>query len=132
MTFWASLVDYLGFFLSIIVLVGYLMALFTIIADLMRDHTLPGWSKALWAVALILVPFLSALTYLIVRGHGIARRQSAAVNEAQRATDDYIRAVVGTSPADEISKATQLLRDGSIDQAEFEDLKARVLAPGGR
>lgn len=127
MTFWASLVDYLGFFLWIIVLVGYLMALFTIIADLMRDHALPGWGKALWIFALLLVPFLSALIYLIVRGRGIAQRQTAAVNEAKRATDDYIRTVAGSSPADEIAKATQLLRDGSIDQAEFNTLKARVL-----
>ena len=93
----------------------------------MCDHALPGWGKALWIFALLLVPFLSALIYLIVRGRGIAQRQTAAVNEAKRATDRFIRTIAGASPADEIAKATQLFRGGSIDQAEFNTLKARVL-----
>jgi hypothetical protein len=48
--------------------VMYLMVLFQIIRDLFRDRDLSGWLKALWIIALVFAPFLSALIYLIARG----------------------------------------------------------------
>lgn len=127
MTFWNSLGDYLAFFLWIIVLFTYLMAVFTIVGDLMRDPDLPGWGKGIWVAALIFVPFLTPLLYLIARGRGIAQRQANAVTEARKATDDYIKTVASVSPSDEIAKAKNLLAVGTITQAEFEHLKDRAL-----
>ena len=77
------------------VFVFYLMILFQIIGDLFRDKELSGWLKALWIVALILVPFLTALIYLIARGRGMAERQAGQVQQAQAATDSYIKEVAG-------------------------------------
>ena len=50
--------------------------------------------------------------------------------EAKAAQDDYIRSVTtaSSSPADQISQAKALLDAGSINQAEFEALKAKALA----
>lgn len=128
MTFWAAITDYLGLFLWIVILIGYLMAVFTILTDLMRDHSLPGWGKAIWVVALIAVPFITLLIYLIARGRGIASRQQVAFNDARKATDDYIRTVAGSnSPATEIDTAHRLMRDGAISPTEFEALKAKAL-----
>jgi ABC-type multidrug transport system fused ATPase/permease subunit len=108
--------------------IAYLFALFSIIGDLFRDHKLNGWWKALWILFLIFVPFLTALIYLIARGPGMAERAQKQARDVQQATDSYIRHVADSSPADEIAKAKVLLDNGTINQAEFDHLKARALA----
>lgn len=110
-------------------IVCYLMILFQIIGDLFRDRELSGWWKALWIIALIFVPFLTALIYLIVRGRGMAERQAGELQKAQAATDSYIQEVAGRSnPAEQIVTAKNLLDEGTITQAEFDRLKASALA----
>jgi Phospholipase_D-nuclease N-terminal len=109
--------------------VCYLMILFQILGDLFRDKELSGWWKALWVIALIFVPFLSALIYLIARGRGMAERQAGEMKRAQAATDTYIQGVAGRgNPADQIATAKGLLDDGTITQTEFDRLKAAALA----
>ena len=108
--------------------VAYLFALFAIVADLFRDHKLNGWWKALWILFLIFVPFLTVLVYLIARGRGMAERSAREQKQVQRATDDYIKQVAGASKADEITKAKQLLDNGTITQDEYASLKAKILA----
>lgn len=108
--------------------IAYLFALFAIIGDLFRDHTLNGWWKALWIIFLIFVPFLTALVYLIARGRGMAERNMKEAADTQAAVDAHIRDVTSTaSPADEIAKAQALLDSGAISQDEFARLKARAL-----
>ncbi|KRC35579.1 MULTISPECIES: SHOCT domain-containing protein [Oerskovia] len=108
----------------------YLMILFRILADLFRDHELSGWWKALWIVALVLVPFLTALIYVIARGRGMAERQMQDVSQAKAQTDAYIRGVAKSesSAATQISDAKALLDAGVIDENEFATLKAKALA----
>ena len=109
--------------------VFYLMILFHILGDLFRDKGLSGWWKALWVIALIVFPFLSALVYLIARGKGMAERQAGEIQEAQAATDSYIQQVAGRgNPADQIATAKGLLDQGTISQTEFDQLKAAALA----
>ncbi len=109
------------------VFVGALVALWAVISDLMRDRELSGWFKALWIIALVFIPLLTALVYFIFRGKGMAERASNQAAAAQRATDDYIRSVSGGS-AGEIAQAKELLDSGAITPAEFETLKAKALA----
>jgi predicted ferric reductase len=109
--------------------VFYLMILFHILGDLFRDKGLSGWWKALWVIALIIFPFVSALIYLIARGKGMAERQAGEIREAQVATDSYIQQVAGRgNPADQIATAKGLLDQGTSSQTEFDQLKAAALA----
>jgi len=104
------------------------MVLFSIVADIFRDHTLNGGAKAVWLIFLIFVPFLTALVYLIARGPDMARRQEERAQQVQAYTDDYVRSVASSaSPSAEIAKAKELLDSGSITAAEFEALKAKAL-----
>jgi len=128
MSFWGNFGDALGWFLWTFVLIAYLMAVFSIIGDLFRDHKLSGWAKAVWILFLFIVPFLTALIYLIARGRGMAERQNKEVKQAQTAADDYIRTVAGSSPSDEIAKAKSLLDAGTITAAEYETIKAHALS----
>lgn len=126
--FWGSFGDLIWWFLSIFVLFAYIMAVFSVISDLFRDHTLNGWWKALWVVFLIFVPFLTVLIYLIARGRGMSERSAAQVKQFKDAQDAYIQQVAGSSPTDEIARAKDLLDAGSITEAEFQQLKARALS----
>ncbi|MGC4153584.1 MAG: SHOCT domain-containing protein [Propionicimonas sp.] len=126
--FLSNIWDFLWMFFTIFVFFAWLMALFTIIGDLFRDRELSGWAKALWLLALIFVPFLTALVYLIARGKGMAERAGAQAKAQQAAADDYIRSVAGSSPTTELTQAKALLDSGAISAAEFEALKAKILA----
>ena len=110
-------------------IVFYLMILFQILGDLFRDKELSGWWKAVWVIALIIFPFLTALIYLIARGRGMAERQAGEVRQVQQETDSYIQQVAGRgNPAEQIATAKGLLDQGTITQAEFDRLKAAALA----
>ena len=125
-SFW----DFFWFIISFFLLMAYLVVLFQILTDLFRDRGTSGWVKAIWVLFLIVFPLITSLIYLIARGQGMAERNVAAMRQAQRETDDYIREVSGTaaSPADQIHRAKELLDAGAITPEEFETLKARALA----
>ena len=124
-TFW----DFLWTTLVIFAFIAYLMILFNILVDLFwRDHKTSGWVKAIWVIFLIVLPYLTALVYLIARGKGMAERARDQAMAAKRETDDYIKHAAGRSPAQEIADAKNLLETGTISQAEFATLKAKALS----
>jgi hypothetical protein len=124
-SFW----DFFWFTISFFLLMAYLVVLFQILTDLVRDKSTSGWAKAFWVFFLIILPLLTSLVYLIARGQGMAERNVAAMQSAQADTDAYIRSVAGgSSPSEEIAKAKALLDAGSISQAEFDALKAKALS----
>jgi predicted PurR-regulated permease PerM len=111
------------------IFVMYLMILFQILTDLFRDKELSGWWKALWVIVLIIFPFVTALIYLIARGRGMAERRAGEIQQVQQQTDEYIQQVAGRgNPAEQIATAKSLLDQGTINQAEFDRLKAAALA----
>ena len=101
--------------------------LITVFADLFRRHDISGWSKALWMIFVIFLPFLGVLVYLGVNSKGMAERNVKQIQQSQAQTDDYIRTVAG-GPAGEIEKAKALLDSGAISQQEFDALKQKALA----
>ncbi|MCP2636957.1 SHOCT domain-containing protein [Microbacterium sp. HD4P20] len=106
--------------------VAYLYVVIVIITDLFRDHELNGGFKALWIIALVFVPFLTALIYIIARGKGMAQRAQAYGRGVVPESDDY-RPAASASPADDIAKAKALLDAGTISQGEFDALKSKAL-----
>jgi hypothetical protein len=109
--------------LAIFVFIVWFWLLITVAADLFRRHDISGWIKALWVIAWIVVPYLGVLAYLIFQGRGMAERN---VQQAQQARDD-LRRVVGFSVADEIEKLNKLKQAGSISDAEFTQLRAKLV-----
>jgi hypothetical protein len=92
-------------------------------ADLFRRQDISGWTKAIWVIALIVFSYFSVLAYLIFQGRGMAERN---VQQAQQAREE-LRRVVGFSAADEIDKLDRLKKAGSISDAEFTRLRARLV-----
>jgi hypothetical protein len=126
--FLSNIWDFIWMFFTIFVFFAWLMVLFSIISDLFRDRALSGWAKAVWLVALIFVPVLTALVYLIARGKGMAERSAAQASAQRSAADDYIRSVAGSTPAQELSQAKTLLDSGAISAEEYANLKAKILS----
>ena len=86
-------------------------------------HDISGWIKAIWVIALIVFSYIAILAYLIFQGRGMAERN---VQQAQQAREE-LRRVVGFSAADEIGKLERLKKEGSISDAEFTRLRARLV-----
>lgn len=109
--------------------VAWFWVLIIIISDLFSRHDIGGWGKALWMIFVVLMPFLGVFIYLVSQGKGMGERRMAQVQANQKDFDTYVRQVAATEgPADQIAKAKDLLDKGTIDQGEFERIKAQALA----
>src|SRR5918996_1037195 len=107
--------------LEIFFFVIWIWILITILTDLFRDHEISGWAKAAWVLLLVLIPFLTALIYLIARGEGMRDRTIKAQADAKKHFDEYVRQQAHAgSPADELHKLSELKAKGDLSDAEFE------------
>ena len=124
-----SIWDYFVWFFWFYIAITCIWIFISVIIDVFRDDTLNGWSKALWVLFLVFLPFLAVFIYLIARGRSMGRRGAEAAYQAQAQNADYIRSVASssTSAAAEIEKAKQLLDSGALTQAEYDTLKAKAL-----
>jgi hypothetical protein len=118
----------LGTVLAVFIFVAWIMVLFTILSDLFRDHDMSGWGKAFWVVFLIFIPFITALIYLIVRGGGMRDRALKEQAENKKHFDEYVKETAGTSKVDELASLAELHDKGKVTDAEYESMKAKLLA----
>jgi len=111
---------------------AWFMCLFWVLGDIFRSKDLGGGSKTIWVIFVIVIPWLGILVYLIARGHGMQERQLEQAKEAQAAQAAYIKSVAapasGGGAASQIADAKSLLDNGTITQAEFDQIKAKALA----
>ena len=123
--FWTML----EFFLWIM----WFFLLFRVIGDIFRNHESSGWNKALWLIVVLILPFLGVLIYVIAHGGDMSRRSMARAEEQQQAFQDYLRKTAGPvtgggSNADELAKLAELKEKGVLDDAEYQQAKAKILA----
>ncbi len=114
--------------LEIFIFVAWIMVLFTVLSDLFRDHDMSGWGKAVWVVVLIFIPFLAVLVYLIARGGGMRERALKEQAENKKHFDEYVKETAGTSKVDELASLADLHDKGKVTDAEYEQMKAKLLA----
>ncbi|WP_107765224.1 SHOCT domain-containing protein [Nocardioides terrigena] len=125
MSFW----DIVWFILISFAFIAYLMVMFAMITDLFRDPDASGIVKAVWIIALIVAPFVTAVVYLIVRGKGMGERQLRTAEAMREQQESYIRQVSSqSSPADQIAQAKALLDSQAITPEEYERLKDKALS----
>jgi len=126
LTFWDLFWGMVWFFFLFLWIWIYI----SIFSDLFRDHEESGVKKVVWVLFLLVFPFLGPLVYLIVRGEGMARRSLKAQADAQEQFDAYIRQAAGGAPgaADQLAKLVELRAAGHLSDAEFEQMKARIVA----
>ena len=113
-------------FQSMIVFFFWFMAIWIFIAvfaDIFRRNDIHGMMKAGWIILIFVVPFFGALIYIIARPK-VTAQDVQMMAQAEAAN----KAVAGVSTADELAKLQQLKDAGSINQAEYDSLKAKALA----
>ena len=95
----------------------------TVFIDVFRRHDINGWIKAFWVIFVIVLPLLGVLIYLISQHAGMAKR-SAKQQEEYR---DELRATVGFSVADELSKLDRMKSEGKLSDEEYQRLRGRLV-----
>jgi hypothetical protein len=103
--------------------------LITIFADIFRRHDASGFTKVLWIIFVIVLPFLGVFIYLIANHDGMTQRNIDRAQAQQAQMDQYVKSVAGSGgAAAEIEKAKGLLDSGAITQSEFDAIKQKALA----
>jgi Phospholipase_D-nuclease N-terminal/Short C-terminal domain len=113
--FW-TLLEFFFFFL-------WIWLAISVFADIFRSHDIGGGTKALWAIFIVLLPYLGVFAYLIFRGGSMHERAAVQATLQQRAS-----ASGATSAADQLHKLADLKERGFITETEFQDEKAKILA----
>jgi hypothetical protein len=120
--FWTML----WFFLFIV----WIMAVFSVLADIFRSHEMGGWGKAAWVFLVIVFPILGVLIYLIARGDNMAKHAIDDAKASDAAFREYVQDAAGTAsgPADQVTQLAQLRDQGVITEEQFQQGKAKILA----
>lgn len=119
-TFWTFLLDVFAIFVFVL----WFWLVITVAIDLFRRHDIGGFAKVLWVIFLVLLPFLGVFAYILTQGGGMAERNQAQAKHAR----EELRSIVGFSVADELDKLGKLKNAGTITEAEYSRLRAKLLA----
>jgi phospholipase D-like protein/putative oligomerization/nucleic acid binding protein len=121
--------DVLWTMLVIFMWVIWFWLLITVFADVFRRHDTSGFTKVLWIIFVIVLPFLGVFIYLIANHEGMQERNVKQMRTQQAQFDEHVRSVAGSGgAASEIEKAKGLLDSGAITQTEFDAIKQKALA----
>jgi uncharacterized membrane protein len=118
LTFWDVVFSMIVFFFWFM-FIWIFIALF---GDIFRRDDLSGGAKAGWIFLLVILPFLGALIYMIVR----PKVTASDIEQITRAEAAYTAAAKVT-PADQIAKLQELRAAGAISEEEFQALKQKAI-----
>lgn len=123
MNFASNLWDFiLGAFI-IFLFIMWIWLLISVFGDLFRRKDMSAGAKVIWMIALLFFPYLGVFVYLLTQSDGMAQRDADRVTEAR----DQLRATIGYSVADELTKLEGLKADGKITADEYATLRARLI-----
>jgi hypothetical protein len=118
-----SLGDFLIWTVEVFFLFLAIWVFIAIFSDIFRRTDIHGGAKALWILAIFILPFIGCLIYIIARPT-VTQGDVQAMAQADAAR----AAVAKVSTADELTKLQQLKDAGTINQAEYDSLRMKTLA----
>jgi len=116
--FWSML-----WFALVFMLIWVVISVFT---DIFRSRDLSGWSKAVWTLFIVFLPWLGVFVYLVMRGNTMAERGLEGTY-GTGPTGSY-PTPAATSPVYDITTLADLRDRGVIDEAQFQAMKQKVVA----
>jgi hypothetical protein len=114
------------FFLTMMIIFFWVIAFtiwFQAFFDVWRRNDLSGGMKAVWTLVLFVIPWIGVLIYMIARPKMTAQDVQTLVRAEAAA-----KAAGTVSTADELDKLVKLKDANVITEAQYEDLKAKILA----
>jgi hypothetical protein len=121
---------FMDVFWSMIIFFSWVIWIWVVIAvlsDVFRRHDIGGFAKALWVIAVVILPWFGVLIYVIFEHNGMRERSMKQAEAQQEQFNQYVRDAAGGS-ADQIAKGKALLDEGTITQAEFDAIKAKAVS----
>jgi len=112
------------------ILATWIWMFVAILRDIIGDRELGGAKKALWTLFIVLLPWIGAICYMLVRGDSMnARTERAQLERAARERADTAPAASSSpSVAEDLRELAKLRDTGSITPTEYERAKAKMLA----
>jgi len=117
-TFWDAIFSLIAFFFWFM----FIWIFISLFGDIFRRNDLSGGMKAVWLLALVVLPFLGALIYIVTRP-----KVTAQDVELLTRADAAQKAAAAVSPADQIAKLQELKAAGAITEPEYEALKKKAI-----
>ena len=116
------------YLLAIWIWVGIISIWIFAMVDLFRRRDLHGWMKAVWLLAIIVLPVIGTAIYLITMPrHRYQTSDRAEAMMAERADTQPWRYGPTTSSAEQLRQLADLADQGRISPDEFEAAKSQVL-----
>ena len=91
-TVWDAFWTMLWFFLFFI----WIWLLIAVFSDIFRSDDLSGWSKALWTIFVIVLPYLGVFVYLIARGKKMGEHHVQDASRREEQMRSYVQEVAGS------------------------------------
>lgn len=108
-------------------LVAWFWMIMHVLADLFRDREMGGFAKALWALFIVIVPWLGVLIYILVRGDSMNAREQQRAREQQENMRAYLQGTAEPGLSQQLRELTELRDSGVLTPAEYEQAKAKAL-----
>src|SRR5687768_4059716 len=93
------------------VLVGWIMALFSVLTDVFRSPDMGGFAKTIWVLIILVLPVLGVLIYLLARGDKMTQHAIAQAQAQEQMMRSYVQDAAGSaggSAADQLAKLADL------------------------
>lgn len=126
MTFWEV-------FFTLLIFIPLIMLWVFALVDVFLNSELSGVAKALWAIAIVLLPLIGMLVYFIVQGSGDANAAAAAppppARKQRPATPQPAPAAApgAADVADQLERLADLRDRGILTDEEFQQEKDKLL-----
>ena len=114
-----GLLDVVGWLVLTLFFMMFIVMFVSIFTDIIMRRSLSGFAKAIWILVIFLFPLIGILAYVLLR---------PAPNQEDIALPLHSqRGFTGRSSTEEIARADALLRQGVLNQDDFDRIKARAL-----
>jgi hypothetical protein len=125
-------VDFWNVFWLMLIYIPLLLLWGFALFDIFRRDDISGWGKGLWLLAVLILPFVGSLLYVLFRPRGATAAERRVIeNErrmAEHAGNGYAVPVAPMSRVEELQVLSDLHDRGKLDDAEYQAEKARILA----